>query len=74
LSSPYVRGRRSVVARVVHGAVEYPVEAQQAGRLVQLVLVAFVGGNLDECRDDVRQIRTGQDVVPGGETAGRAWP
>ena len=62
-------GEEAVVAGVVHGAVEHAVEAEDAELLVELVLVALVGRDLDDGGDDLRRVRAGRDVVPGMEAA-----
>ena len=43
----------AVVARIVHGAVQHAVETEDAELLVELVLVALVGGDLDDGGDFV---------------------
>ena len=58
-------GQETVVARIVHRAVQHPIQTKHAELLVELVLVALVGGNLDDGGDFDRWIRAGRDVVPG---------
>jgi hypothetical protein len=54
----------------VDGAVEDAVELEDAEFLVELVLVATVGGDLDDGGDDLRGLEAGGNVVPGVEGAG----
>jgi hypothetical protein len=56
--------------RVVDRAVEHAVEPEDAELLVELVLVALVGGDLDDRGQLVRGAAAGGDVVPGMEAAG----
>ena len=58
-------GDEAVVTGIVDGAVEHAVEAEHADLLVELVLVALVGGNLDDRGDLVGRAGSGRDVVPG---------
>jgi hypothetical protein len=61
-------GEESVVTGVVDCAVEHAVEPIDPQRLVELVLVALVGRNLDDGGQFVRRPAAGGDVVPGVET------
>ena len=62
-------GQEPVVAGIVDRAVEHAVEPEDAELLVELVLVALVGGDLDDRGDLGRRVGAGRDVVPGMEAA-----
>ena len=62
--------QKAVVAGIVDGAVQHAVEAIDAELLVELVLVALVGGDLDDRGELVGRPPTGGDVVPGVKAAG----
>ena len=62
-------GQEAVVAGIVDRAVEHAVEPEDAELLVELVLVALVGRDLDDGRDLVGGLGAGRDVVPGVEAA-----
>ncbi len=67
-------GEEAVVSGVVDGAVEHAVEPENTQRLVELVLVPLVGGNLDDGGHQVRRVGPGGDIVPGvqaGRSSGR---
>src|SRR5688500_10138678 len=55
----------AVITGIVHRGVEHAVEAQQAGVLVELVLVATAGGDLDHRRDFLRRVSARRKVAPG---------
>src|SRR5688572_28286722 len=67
---PQGAGQKAVVPGVVDGAMENPVEPEDAELLIELVFVALVGGDLDYGRDRCRRIRAGRNIVPGVEPAG----
>src|SRR5512137_938221 len=71
-------GHEPVVGRVVDRAEEDAVDAEQAARLVQLVLHLRSGGDLDDGRDGLLHVPGEDHVVPGVEghsdlRAARGW-
>src|ERR1700738_3748037 len=61
-----VQGARneSVVAGIVHGRVQNPIEPDEPGLLVQLVLVAAATGYFDEGRHQLGRMNSSRQVVP----------
>jgi hypothetical protein len=55
----------AVVRGVVHGRVEDAIEAQEARRLVDLVLEVRAAGDLDQRGHERRDVRRDLDVVDG---------
>src|SRR5690606_23003411 len=58
-------GEEAVISRVVDGAVEQPIEAEQPALLVELVLVPAPAGDFDDDVQLIRRFRAGGQVVPG---------
>src|SRR5262245_36937824 len=63
--------QKPVIARVLYCTEEYAVKPKNAQFLVELVLVALVGGNLNDSSDPLRRVTADRDVMPWVELTHR---